>query len=444
MKKIIFLFCLLFSFDVYALTLSESEEIAAVARGIIEKGMSKEHLDSKGMPILAYMQGEARVRGYQGNLYLIKKSYNSLINVNSPKWNFDCSSFVSYIFKTTIGLQLLDSNYLGGNPYMVDNFMKDNQFYKVYNDISPQELLQIKSSLLPADLNVVIGSHVGMYVDNGEIAEASSTLIRKYGTGSNLYQGDGNYNLGTGITKIEDFVAIRGNSKYAVLRLNKDINQKINTVIKWPDTLKEQDFGVNDVKPSLVIEKPDNGYVKTLFLNVNLEPSRQIVEYAVSKDQNYQYKNALNQSSLQIEITENGSYYVSIIDINNNQYEKIVTINNIDNNPPVIDKYDYLNNLFYINAHDNESGLHDEPYSFDGGFTWTKKNTYNFDSAKTINVFIRDKLENIISKEIVVEENIVVDKKDNNISKTIILITCIIVITMMFILIISFFQRKKK
>ena len=420
MKKIVFLFCLLFSFNVYALTLSESEEIAAVARGIIEKGMSKEHLDSKGMPILAYMQGEARVHGYNGELFKITNTYSGGIKVNSAKWNFDCSSFVSYIFKVTLGMKLLDSNYLGGNPYMVENFLSDNNFTKVYNRITESDLLSKKNNLLPGDLIVIIGSHIGMYVGSGEVAEASNKLIRSYQTSSKYYQGDGNYNLGTGISKLEDFVNGRDSGRYTVLRLNKTLQsgEKINTIITWPDTLKQEDFGTKD---NLTINILNTDYTKNVEVELSLE-KKKIAKYKIN-DGDYQAGNNLNKMT--IEIKENGQYNILVIDESEREYTSKIDIKNIDTDVPEITKLECNGNILYVEASDSLSGLHDEAFSYDNGNTWTNKqeNTINV-SGKYV-VLVRDKLGNISQKELTIilnEETHDIEKKSPDYSLIILII----------------------
>jgi len=61
-----------------------------------------------------------------------------------------------------------------------------------------------------------------------------------------------------------------------------------------------------------------------------------------------------------------------------------------------------------INASDEGgSGLADEPYSFDGGNTWTSSNSMVFDEHTTVTIVVRDKAGNKTSKS----ETILIDKE---------------------------------
>ena len=103
-KLLLFIFVLIIFMQINVLaemTETQEKEVAEFARNLIIKGLSKEHLDNKGMPILAYKQGPPRAYGYQDKLSFIDYDYREKISINSNKWVFDCASFTSYVYKKT-------------------------------------------------------------------------------------------------------------------------------------------------------------------------------------------------------------------------------------------------------------------------------------------------------------------------------------------------------
>ena len=429
MKKfIIFFSIILLSFNVKALTLDESREVATFTRNFIIEGMKGEHIDDKGMPIFAYMQGPARIYGYQGSLYYVNESYSKNILIKSKKWNFDCSSFVSYVLKTTLYMHLLNSNYLGGNPYLVADFVSDRyNFDTIFSNIDSYNLLSQKNNLLPGDLIVILGNHIGMYVGDGEVAEASNKLITKYSSNNKYYRGEGLYNLGTGITKLEDFVNEK--SKYSVLRIRKSLgtNEKINTIITWPDTGKTENLGSKEESSNdLEIIYDKKNYAKSIQVTLKVSNNHNIVKYAMSLDDKFNYQEVDNLNEVIIEIAKNGKYHFSIIDEQNNTIIKSIEIQNIDDELPKFRDVFYQDGWIYIDAYDEKSGLDSEAYSYDEGITWVKDSKYELKPG-IYKILIRDKLGNI-NEEMFDTGKVSTEKKNNGIISAIIILCIIIII----------------
>lgn len=82
MKKLLSsLLILFFIINVSAdITDLQGEKVSSFAKNFIVKGMSREHIDNKGMPILSYRQGLARIYGYQEILTFIE---NDSINIDA-------------------------------------------------------------------------------------------------------------------------------------------------------------------------------------------------------------------------------------------------------------------------------------------------------------------------------------------------------------------------
>ena len=111
---------------------------------------------------------------------------------------------------------------------------------------------------------------------------------------------------------------------------------------------------------------------------------------------------------------ESGSYTVMVRDALENVSSYKVSVQHVDNLAPTIHKieYDDTPNLPYVTltvtASDvqadgsNGCGLPELPYSYDGGITWTDSSVYETDTNGTIIVAVRDALDNITYREIVI------------------------------------------
>ncbi len=111
---------------------------------------------------------------------------------------------------------------------------------------------------------------------------------------------------------------------------------------------------------------------------------------------------------------ENGTFTIWVRDKLENISSCEVSFQNIDTAPPILQSVEYdhtkniLSTLVSISATDLQPdgsegcGLHELPYSFDGGKTWTDQNTYTVTKNGTLQIAVRDKLENIcIVEEII-------------------------------------------
>ena len=104
-------------------------------------------------------------------------------------------------------------------------------------------------------------------------------------------------------------------------------------------------------------------------------------------------------SNKQITFTENGQAIVRIRDALKNEVTQIIDVNNIDDVDPYIDNCgkdrSYTGEGFKlkVEAYDDESGLADKAYSFDGGNTWQKDNYKIYtENTSNVRVVVRDKV----------------------------------------------------
>lgn len=117
---------------------------------------------------------------------------------------------------------------------------------------------------------------------------------------------------------------------------------------------------------------------------------------------------------------ENLVLYSTTNNINNylgsNTQTVVVVIDNIV--PTVIinkntDEITSSNIILNINAEDTGIGLHNKPYSFDGGTTWQEDNIKTIETNQNVSIAVRDKLQNTYTKNI----NVTNIDKDNPVMK---------------------------
>jgi len=109
---------------------------------------------------------------------------------------------------------------------------------------------------------------------------------------------------------------------------------------------------------------------------------------------------------------ENGTHTVWVRDALENMGSLELFFTNIDTTPPVISDIDYdiTTNIhstrLSVSAQDLQpdgsegSGLHEKPYSFDGGATWDSVSEKQIDTNGSIVIAVRDKLNNVVYEEI--------------------------------------------
>lgn len=121
-----------------------------------------------------------------------------------------------------------------------------------------------------------------------------------------------------------------------------------------------------------------------------------------------------------INVTANGSYPVTVRDAAGNTAAYTFHVTQIDRTAPKLeahlgtaDWYDGTN-IIYAQASDSESGLADEPYSFDGGATWTASAQYEISETGEYLVLVRDAVGNIAEGRIYADKMAVTPNTDEN------------------------------
>ena len=154
----------------------------------------------------------------------------------------------------------------------------------------------------------------------------------------------------------------------------------------------------NTVLATLSCSKSESGWTKEL----DLTASCQINHGGFTLLSEPYVWNGSASSSAAYHVTQNGTYTLGIRAQGNADLSQgiSITVDNIDNCPPVISEFAAGGQGFCqqaelrVNASDSESGLAAQAYSYDGGATWTEQNSLHVEQNGTYSVIVRDAVGN--------------------------------------------------
>ena len=236
---------------VYAnLTKEQSEDVALFATLLIEKG--NERRDENGYPLMVYALSnstkickEIRLSGYEEKLYYIKNNNYHMRKGEyldlGFKWCMDCGDYISYVYKTTLGLNMLLEE--EQDPWHIKDIYADAKkgekskyFEFVYEKIPISNLDE--SKLEKGDIILRLGSrenHGLIYIgENMQTAHASRNGI-KYSYDPVI--------LGFEVVTLNKFY--KSSTIVSIARVKDGVipeTQKVNGIITWPDTGESEDL----------------------------------------------------------------------------------------------------------------------------------------------------------------------------------------------------------
>lgn len=120
-----------------------------------------------------------------------------------------------------------------------------------------------------------------------------------------------------------------------------------------------------------------------------------------------------------INVTENGSYQVTVRDGAGNTASYTFRVTQIDHTPPKADVYlataDWRDgsNMICVAASDAESGLSAKAYSYDGGATWTDVTEYEITDSGDYCIMVRDAVGNMTESRIHAEKMTVLPDQED-------------------------------
>lgn len=246
---IAFTLLMLFSTTTFAsLTKEQSEDVALFATTFIEKGNLRR--DENGYPLLVYalsnnnnISKEIRRSGYKSELYHVQNNnyhkrngvYLDLVN----KWCMDCGDFISYVYHTTLGLDMYLED--EDDPWHIKDIYADANKYEnseifefVYKNVPISSIDEAK--LEKGDVIVRMGSsenHGLIYVgENMKAAHASRNGI-KYSNNPPI--------LGFEVVQFDKFY--KKSTIVSIVRVKNGLipeEMQVNSTIIWPDTGEEE------------------------------------------------------------------------------------------------------------------------------------------------------------------------------------------------------------
>ena len=199
------------------------------------------------------------------------------------------------------------------------------------------------------------------------------------------------------------------------LQLNADANSNTQAALITVD-IRNVDVTAPVVKAHLqepLEEWTKEGVIVTLTEVCDLQPDG--TEGCGLHEQPYSYDNGENWTSDNYHVyMENGTHSVLVRDqlLNTSTYE--VSFQNVDCTSPTIHSivYDETKNIrettLTVEAEDLQPdgsigcGLHELPYSYDGGVSWTDETSIVIRENVTINFVVRDQLENQTVREVAI------------------------------------------
>lgn len=180
---------------------------------------------------------------------------------------------------------------------------------------------------------------------------------------------------------------------------------------------------------NLWIEEPTAEWTKELILT----PEVELLDGTIRLEENpFVWDGGMAEGNT-LKVTENGTYTCQLnIKESSDAADKTisVTVTNIDHKGPQITKKEYdgeqclSSTLLTIEAEDLQedgslgAGLHEQPYSYDGGETWTAENVFEIKENGEHLIVVRDSLENETTETICVNNLDTVGPRILNIGKS--------------------------
>lgn len=290
---------MLFSNTWAAITTQQGLDVAEFATNFIQQG--NERRDENGFPLLTYaLSGnwntcvEIRNKGYNEELYYIKRnSYyyrNGKYMELGNKWCMDCGTYVTYMLKKTLGLEL----YNGKEPWHVQDIYNDarkgqnSQYFEfVYKSVSVGRIDY--SKLQPGDVIARItsnGNHGMLYLGDGMIAHANRDMISYKAPAISGFQ----------VSKLNHYFL--PGTVVRVMRIKDGIIPEdlvVNSKITWPDNGETVDLIVREQATEEVSQEIENAENGLDAENINQE-NNQLQKEEISGEILFQKNLALQEN----------------------------------------------------------------------------------------------------------------------------------------------------
>ena len=237
----------MFSTSYASLTKEQSDEVAEFATTFIEEGNKRR--DENGYPLLVYALSnnwktciEIRRSGYYSELYHVSnnnyhKKNGAYLDLGD-KWTMDCGDFISYVYHTTLGLDLV--NHENDDPWHIKDMYADANKYEksqyfefVYKNVPISSINE--SKLEKGDVVLYFGpkdNHGLIYVGEGMLTAHASRNGIKYSKNPPI--------LGFEVVTLNRFY--KTSTIVSIVRVKDGVvpeTQKVCGTIIWPDNYEE-------------------------------------------------------------------------------------------------------------------------------------------------------------------------------------------------------------
>lgn len=257
--------------------------------------------------------------------------------------------------------------------------------------------LDEKGSQAIYDVTVENQGTIDSYVKEIRLNEGEPTDLKVYVSG--LYKG---FSLKAGESKTFQVIAEWSAGAPESSETEKDVNVSVDFEQETEDVEQPQLS-----MPTYTIDYPNEVWTKEK--NVTMKyPEGDGILYQYSTDGGRTWLIA-PASTYVLKFSQDGTLYIRVSDGVSVLTTPLITIEKIDNKVPEVeiigndDTWEEQKTIT-IQAKDEESGLTTNPYSWDGGSSWTSVKEKEFTSNQTVNIWVKDNAGNINKQTITIDK----------------------------------------
>ena len=159
--------------------------------------------------------------------------------------------------------------------------------------------------------------------------------------------------------------------------------------------------------PTYTVDYPNEVWTKEK--NVTMKyPTGEGLIYQYSTDGGKSWKIA-PASTYVLKFTNDGTLYIRVSDGKSVLTTPLILIERTDNTVPSVsisgnDSNWTASKTLTIQATDKESGLASNPYSWDGGSSWTSEKSKTYTSNQTVNIWVKDNAGNVNKQTVTINK----------------------------------------
>ena len=257
--------------------------------------------------------------------------------------------------------------------------------------------LNEKGSQAIYDVTVENQGTIDSYVKEIRLNDGEPTDLKVYISG--IYKG---FSLKAGESKQFQVIAEWSASAPESSETEKDVNVSIDFEQETDDVEKPELS-----MPTYTVDYPNEVWTKEKNVTMTY-PEGEDLLYQYSTDGGKTWLIAPSRVYV-LKFTTEGTLYIRVSDGVSVLTTPLITIDKIDTTAPEVEVNGNnsewtTSKTLTINASDKESGLVTNPYSWDGGKTWTSVKEKEFTSNQTVNIWVKDNVGNINKQSITINK----------------------------------------